>query len=88
MPFEWLHPHSGKRPSRTAEVYRQELQERAALLYRLRYPKARARARLVANVRWDYEVGRHKAPVAESEVSALVDAVYARHGASQGPLTI
>jgi hypothetical protein len=87
---EWWHPRIPKRASHRAEVYRQELRERAALLYRLRFPAAEARQRLVARVEWDYEVGpaSMKSPIAAAEVGAIVDAVYARHGAGGGPLTV
>mgnify|MGYP000609049355 CR=1 FL=1 len=46
MPFDWLHPKVGNHPSHRDEVYRQEIRERAALLYRLRYPVAQAKARM------------------------------------------
>ncbi len=88
MPFDWLHPRVGKRPDRRAEVYRQELRERAALLYRLRYPADQARARLTANVRWDYQVGARRPPVDEPEIAAIVDSIYARHGVGAGPLSV
>ncbi len=88
MPFDWLHPHVGKRQSRTAEVYRQEIKERAALLYRLGYPVAAAKARLLERVRWDYEVGSYRPPVAEAEIASLVEATYGRHGVGAGPLTV
>ena len=87
-PFEWHNPNVGPRRSRRQEVYREELRERAALLYRLGFDAAQAQARLAARVRWDYEVGPHQAPIAQSEIGGLVDAVYARHGAGAGPLTV
>ena len=88
MPFDWMHPKNGQRPSRREDVYRQELKERAALLYRLHYSAAQAKTRLAANVRWDYEVGRAKPPVPISDVASIVDTVYARHGVGAGPLTV
>lgn len=88
MPFDWLHPKVGHHPSHRVEVYRQEIRERAALLYRLRYSVAQAKARLSANVGWDYEVGPFSPPVAAAEVAALVDQVYARHGVGAGPLSV
>ncbi len=62
-------------------MYRRELEDRAALLYRLGYSKPRARARLLANVAWDFEIGAGAAPSAK-EVTAVVDAVYKRGGPS------
>ena len=88
MPFDWLHPKVGSRPSHRADVYRQELKERAALLYRLRYSAAQAKERLGAKVRWDFEVGPFSPPVGDAEVAALVDQVYSRHGVGAGPLTV
>ena len=91
MPFDWLHPKVGRPRSSAAareEVYRQELKERAALLYRLGFSGAQAKERLAARVAWDYEVGSAKAPVNAAEVATLVDQVYARHGVGAGPLTV
>jgi len=84
MPFPWLHPARVTRPERRAEVYRRELEERAALLHRLGYSRSQARARLDANVRWDFEVGGARAPVSPSEIEALVDRIYKRGGTGAG----
>jgi hypothetical protein len=68
-------------------MYRREIEERAALLHRLGYPRPLARARLLANARWDFEIGADDAP-APSEIEALIDAVYRRGGARSGPPTV
>jgi hypothetical protein len=68
-------------------MFRRELEERAALLCRLGYPKRQARARLGANVAWDFEIGAGDAPAAK-EIDAVVDAVYKRGGARSGPPSV
>jgi len=88
MPFPWLHPvipeDYRKTFGRKAEaMYLTELEERAALLYRLRYDRSYAVARLRANVRWDFEL--HRVPKLVDRVEAIVDAVYARGGRAGGP---
>ena len=68
-------------------MFRREIEERAALLHRLGYSSAKARARLLANARWDFEIGADDAP-APSEIEKLIDAVYRRGSARSGPPTI
>jgi hypothetical protein len=63
-------------------MYRRELEERAALLYRLGYSAQRCKARLAANVAWDFEL--HGRPRHAAEVDKVVDAVYRR---GQGRVT-
>jgi hypothetical protein len=87
MPFPWLHPSIPadyrKTFAREAEAATlQELEERAALLCRLRYRKADAAARLRASLRWEYEL--HRTPKLIDRVDAIVDAVYARGGRAGG----
>jgi hypothetical protein len=65
-------------------MYRRELEERAALLFRLGYSQARARARIGANVGWDFEIGAGEPPPSK-EIDAAVDAVYRRGGLRSGP---
>jgi hypothetical protein len=72
-------------PARREEMYRRELEERAALLFRLGYPAKRAKDRLAANVAWDFEL--HGRPKHASEIDKIVDAVYRRGGGS-GPPTV
>ena len=86
MSFPWLHTKRVPPQGREA-MYRRELEERAALLFRLGYPKASARARLAANVAWDFEIGGGAAP-AGGEIDAVVDAVYRRGGLRSGPPTV
>ena len=65
---------------RRAAMYRAEIADRAALLRRLGYPAPRARARLQANLSWDFEVGGGGRPaeVAEAAVDKLLKAAYQR----------
>ena len=57
-------------------MYKQELEERAAMLLRLGYPVAAVRARLHANVAWDFALEAR--PRHAAEVDAIVDAVARR----------
>jgi hypothetical protein len=82
MPFSfpWWNPDP-PRPagSARAAMYRRELEQRAALLFRLGSPKAGARQRLQANVAWDFEIGAGTPP-SPAEIAELVEAVYRRGG--------
>jgi hypothetical protein len=85
-PFDWMdprrNPDRGKiEKARREAMYRAELEERAALLQRLGYTKDRARARLAANLAWDFESGPR--PLDESAVDAIVDRLF-QNGASSG----
>ena len=52
-------PERGKiEKARREAMYRSELEERAALLQRLGYAKDKARARLAANLAWDFPDGK------------------------------
>jgi hypothetical protein len=78
-PFDWLEAKRNPDVARAQKarregMYRQELEDRAALLQRLGYAKDAARTRLAANLRWDFE-GR-EAPLKASDVDAIVERVY------------
>ena len=65
-PFDWMdprrNPERGKiDKARREAMYRSELEDRAALLHRLGYAKDKARARLAANLAWDFPDGKHAA---------------------------
>jgi hypothetical protein len=64
-------------------MLRSDLEARAALLYRLGYPAARTKARLRANLAWDFEL--HGRPKLEREIDKIVDVVYRRGGGSGPP---
>ena len=67
---------------RRDEMYRREMEDRAALLFRLGYSIKRAKARLAGNVAWDFEL--HGRPRHAAEVDKIVDAVYRRGGRAGG----
>jgi hypothetical protein len=78
-------PSAKQLAARRDEMYRRELEDRAALLLRLGYPAERTKARLHANVRWDFEMrgtARHV-----GDIDKIVDQVYRRGGGS-GPPTV
>jgi len=85
--FDWMTP-AKPAPNRSAreEMYLAELRERAALLRRLNYDKAEARARLRANVLWDFEL--HSQPAFTSKIDGIIEEVYGRGGAAGGPPTL
>jgi len=86
-PFDWMdprrNPDRGKiEKARREAMYRGELEERAALLHRLGYAKDKARARLAANLSWDFPDG--KAPLDGAALDAIVDRLF---NGTSGPST-
>jgi hypothetical protein len=75
--FEW---HEVKRPApspkKREEMFRRELEDRAAMLHRLGYTAKAVKARLKANVAWDFEL--EDRPKHATEVDKIVDAVFRR----------
>jgi hypothetical protein len=89
-PFEWMvakrNPDVARaQKARREAMYRTELEDRASLLQRLGHGKEAARARLHANLRWDFE-GRD-APVKPADVDAIVDRVYGARPAARAATT-
>ena len=86
--FDWLVPAkpAGRNHSAREDMYLAELRERAALLKRLNYDKAEARARLRANVHWDFEL--HSQPGFLSKIDGIIEDVYGRGGTAGGPPTL
>ena len=83
--FDWLETPKRKTKAdnqRRDEMYRRELEDRAALLHRLGYSAKKAKARLAGNVAWDFEL--HGRPRHAAEVDKIVDAVYRRGGRAGG----
>ena len=79
VPFDWMEPKRNPaaakaQRARRAGMYRTELEERAALLHRLGHSKDHARARLQANLAWDFERG--DSPLSAGEVDGIVDKVF------------
>jgi hypothetical protein len=84
-PFDWMesrrNPERGKVDKAHREaMYRTELEERAALLHRLGYAKDKTRARLAANLAWDFPNGSK--PLDGAALDAIVDRLF--DGASSG----
>src|SRR5262245_38925376 len=84
-PFDWMEPRRnpdrGKiEKARREAMYRLELEERAALLQRLGYAKDKARARLAANLAWDFPNGSK--PLDGAALDAIVDKLF--DGAAAG----
>lgn len=80
-PFDWMEPRRNleaarQQKGRREAMYRVELEERAALLARLGRGRAEARARLLANLAWDFERGG--SPLTPAHVDAIVERVYER----------
>lgn len=78
-PFDWMVPKRNPavaraQTARRDAMYRAELEDRAALLSRLGYAKDTARARLRANLRWDFE-GR-EAPLSVADVDTIVERAF------------
>jgi hypothetical protein len=85
-PFDWLETRrnpalAATERERRATMYRVELEERAGLLQRLGHGKEQARARLVANLGWDFPDG--KSPLAASAIDAIVDRVFGQASAGR-----
>lgn len=76
MPFDWMQPkrnpaHAKTLAAKREAMYRGELAERAALLHRLGHGKAAVRARLAANLGWDFDGAA--GAVAGGELDAIID---------------
>ncbi len=65
-------------------MYRRELRARAGVFYRLGYSLEHAKARLAANVRWEFDARDQPDSLGESEIGSIVENAYKRrpdHGA-------
>jgi hypothetical protein len=78
--FVWEQNKRPSHPGKRDHVYRQELEDRAALLCRLGFSSKKAKARLRANLHWDFEL--HAKPKLDHEIDKIVDAVYKRRGSA------
>jgi hypothetical protein len=77
--FDWMEvrrnpDHAKTDKARRESMYRIELEERAALLQRLGHGKDKARARLAANLEWDFAPG--PSPVSPAALDAIVDRIF------------
>ena len=80
-PFDWMEPKRNPEAARQQKgrreaMYRAELEERAALLARLGRGRAQARARLQANLAWDFERGG--SPITAAQIDAIVERAFDR----------
>lgn len=78
-PFDWMEPRRNTdrakiEKTRRETMYRTELEERAALLQRLGYGRDRTRARLAANLAWDFQDGN--SPLDAAALDAIVDKTF------------
>jgi hypothetical protein len=62
---------------RRQAMYKQELEDRAALLMRLGHTQEDVKARLKKSVAWDFDL--HDPPQHAGEVDRIVEAVYKRN---------
>jgi len=83
--FDWMQTSTApKRRSADAEsgveTFRSELRERAGMFYRLGFPPSRAIARLVANTRWEFEIGVAGRPkgLSDGDIKEIVKSTYLR----------
>jgi hypothetical protein len=88
QPFDWMEPRRNKnRPpieaAGRAAMYRAEIEERAALLGRLGHGREQARARLLANLSWDFAPAAR--PLTEKDVDGILDRVFGQNGAKTAP---
>ena len=79
MPFDWMHVKQNpaflaKIESRFVEMHRREIEQRARLLYNLKFGRDAAVARIRAKIAWEFELSR--TPKFHKEVGAIVDRVY------------
>jgi hypothetical protein len=78
--MDWMEVKRGSDNDNARKRLEQEIEERAGLFFRLRYPEAQAIARIQANLRWENDPVLPGSPVAalEAEVPHLVAKIYAR----------
>jgi len=78
-PFDWMQPKRNPgRPrieaAQRATMYRAEIEERASLLGRLGMARGQARARLLANLAWDFAPAAR--PLSDADVDGILDRVF------------
>jgi hypothetical protein len=86
VPFDWMqprrNPNAGKTEgARREAMYRTELEDRAALLHRLGHSRETTRARLAANLAWDFPPGT--SPLNGTTVDAIVERVFGQNPAGK-----
>ena len=81
--FDWMiapGPDRARGAKQRRAMYRTEISERAAMLCRLNYSEEEAKARLCANVEWDFEIaeGERPANLSDDEIARIVKSSFAR----------
>lgn len=81
MPFDWMRPKipeafRRKIAPRFEEMHLKEIEQRARLLFNLRYDKNRTIRRIQDNIAWDFELS--EIPDFYEEVPRIVERVYGR----------
>ncbi len=78
--FPWWHAARPRRDHKKREaMYRQDLEQQASLLLRLGRSLKQVKARLSANVSWEFDL--HGKPKHLGEIDKIVDAAARRHEA-------
>ena len=77
--FEWMQPHRAPARAkidadRRVGMYRAEIEERAALLVRLGHGRDGVRARLAANLSWDFSAARR--PLTDADLDGILDRLF------------
>jgi hypothetical protein len=88
MTFDWMEPkrnpmHVKTLAAKREAMYRGELADRAALLQRLGHDRGTVRARLAANIQWDFEAGA--SPIPGGDLDAIVDRAFGAARATPKP---
>jgi len=81
MPFDWMcvripEDFAKKIEPRFEQMHLREIEQRARLLYNLRYDRKTAIRRIQDNIAWDFELS--KIPSFYKEVPRIVDRVFHR----------
>jgi hypothetical protein len=81
MPFDYLHcriplDFQEKIKNRFTEMHMNEIKEKSALLYNLRYTKEKSIKRIRQNIEWEFELST--IPAFYEQVDSIVSEVY-RH---------
>ncbi len=80
MPFDWMNAHIPERPARGREMFLKAIEERAVLLFGLRYPQAEAVTRIQDNLRWEFDSDIASTPLPDfyDQVPEIVARAYKR----------
>jgi hypothetical protein len=88
MPFEWCQTdRSGPNPAKFEQQYLASIRERAKLLCHLKFPAAKATARIQAALAWEFDADVASTPLPSfyGQVPTLVSEVYSHLGGKPAP---